>query len=45
MHSLIEPASLLLIGSNLASYVLGGGTIHVRIGRVSLKIHLPRHRT
>jgi hypothetical protein len=45
MHILIEPASLLLIGSNLVSYVLGGGTLHVRIGRLSIKVRLPRHRT
>lgn len=42
MRSLLEPQNLLLIaGSNMAAYLFGGGTIHIKLGRMTIKIGRP----
>jgi hypothetical protein len=45
IRSILEPGNLLVLStSNIVAYVLGGGTIRVDIGRVSIRLRRPRRR-
>ncbi len=46
MHVLLNAANdAITLGSGLAGYLLGGGTIHIRIGRFSIKVRRQGRRS
>jgi hypothetical protein len=45
MHLYLASTYLpILAGSNLVAYLLGGGSIQIRIGRISIRVRRPERR-